>query len=113
MSKTKKPGRKEIKRLPFFKLAPTEEVTATVHSAERGISPKDTADENSWTKPNSFGNYVNRFKLVVESEEQLWETTTPASYALLDAIEYEPLKFPFDVDLVRLDERMYKIFLKE
>jgi hypothetical protein len=113
MSKDKKTGRREIKRLPFFKLAPTEEVTATVLSAERGIGPKDTTDETRHTKPNSFGNYVNRFKLVVESEEQLWETTTPASYALLDAVDYEPLEFPFDVDLVRLDERVYKIFLKE
>ena len=113
MSKTKKPGRKEIKRLPFFKLAPTEEVTVTVLSAERGIGPKDTVTEKDWTRPNSFGNYVNRFKLVVESEEQLWETTTPASYALLDAIDYEPLEFPFNIDLVRLDERTFKIYLKE
>ena len=113
MEKAKKPGRKEIKRLPFFKLAPTEEVTATVHSAERGISPKDTADENSWTKPNSFGNYVNRFELEVESEQYMWETTTPASYALLEAIQNEPLEFPFNIDLVRLDERTFKIYLKE
>jgi hypothetical protein len=113
MSKDKKTGRREIKRLPFFKLAPTEEAECVVLSATKGISPKDTSDETKHTKPNSFGNYVNRFELEVESEQYMWETTTPASYALLDAIENEPLEFPFNIDLVRLDERTFKIYLKE
>ena len=113
MEKAKKPGRREIIRLPFFKLAPTEEATCIVHSATLGISPKDTSDETKHTKPNSFGNYVNRFELEVESEQYIWETTTPASYALLEAIDNEPLEFPFIIDLVRLDERTFKIYLKE
>ena len=113
MEKAKKPRRREIIRLPFFKLAPTEEATCIVHSATAGISPKDTSDETKHTKPNSFGNYVNRFELEVESEQYIWETTTPASYALLEAIDNEPLEFPFIIDLVRLDERTFKIYLKE
>ena len=113
MEKAKKPGRREIIRLPFFKLAPTEEATCIVHSATPGISPKDTSNEAKHTKPNSFGNYVNRFELEVESKQYIWETTTPASYALLEAIDNEPLEFPFTIDLVRLDERTFKIYLQE
>ena len=109
MSKDKKTGRREIFRLPFFKLAPTEEAACLVHDAVLGVSPKDTSDETKHTKPNSFGNYVNRFELEVESEMYMWETTTPASYALLEAIQNEPLLFPFNIDLVRVDERTFKI----
>jgi hypothetical protein len=113
MSKTKKPGRKEIKRLPFFKLSPTEEAEVKVLTFTKGVSPKETSDETKHTKPNSFGNYVNRFELEVESETYMWETTTPASYALIEAIENEPLELPIHIDLVRVDERTFKIYLKE
>jgi len=116
MSRTKKTRGREIIRLPYLKLKPTEEASLIMYKGERGVGPRDTSDESKWTKPNSFGNYVNKFTCAFEEEPEtfyMWESTTPSSYALLDAVDEEPLEYPFTIELVRQDERSFKIFLKE